>query len=328
MKGKTEWKDETTLVFTPSHVLNEGKTYTGSLSLSKLGEVKERLKFFPLRIQTLKKDFRVTIGTLECSSAEGTGYSLHGEIITADYIEPSEVERYLTVKLGRRRPDMEWDHTDNLIHKFTITGIQRTDKEQQLTIAWDGTSYGIKQKGSSAVNIPQSGVFSVVNVISLPGENQRIEIVFSDPVDASQELDGLIRLSRATDLTVSTNSNIISVFPAAHLQGSVELNIEPSLKNNKGMTLSAAFSKQLDFTSIPPSVTLEGNGVILPASKNLIFPFKAANLRAVDLKIVKIFENNLPYFLQENDLNRRKFNKKIWPSCIFRKSRSGVQVRD
>ena len=67
VKGKTEWKDETTLVFTPSRPLDPGKTYTGGLNLNKLSQVKERLQVFPLRIQTLKKDFRVTTGALESS---------------------------------------------------------------------------------------------------------------------------------------------------------------------------------------------------------------------------------------------------------------------
>ncbi len=31
IKGKTEWTDETTLVFTPSKLLDPGKTYTGEL---------------------------------------------------------------------------------------------------------------------------------------------------------------------------------------------------------------------------------------------------------------------------------------------------------
>ena len=46
------------------------KSTTDSLNLDKLASVKERLKIFPLRIQTLKKDFRVIIGALECASAE------------------------------------------------------------------------------------------------------------------------------------------------------------------------------------------------------------------------------------------------------------------
>ena len=58
IKGKTEWKDESTLVFTPSRLLEPGITYTGGLNLDKLATVQERLKVFPLRVQTLKKDFR------------------------------------------------------------------------------------------------------------------------------------------------------------------------------------------------------------------------------------------------------------------------------
>jgi hypothetical protein len=303
IKGKTEWKDETTLVFTPSRFLDPGKTYTGGLNLNKLSEVKERLRIFPLRIQTLKKDFRVTFGTLECSNAEGNSYLLHGEIVASDFIEPSEAENYITAKLGRKKMDLTWDHSVNLIHKFTVTGIDRTSKPQELTLSWDGLSAGVKQKGSSAYNIPPSGEFSILDVITSSGENQRIDIIFSDGVDAAQETDGLIHFTPSTENTISIASNIISVFPAKRLQGAVGLNVEASVKNNKGSNLSSAFSKQLDFTSWIPQIVPGGKGVILPSSKNLIFPFRAVNLKAVDLKIIKIFDNTVPYFLQENDMN-------------------------
>jgi hypothetical protein len=103
IKGKTEWKDETTLVFTPSHLLDPGKTYTGTVNLGRLGEVKERLRMFPLRIQTLKKDFRVIAGILECSTPDGDNYVLHGEVVTSDIIEPSEAEAYIGARLGRKK---------------------------------------------------------------------------------------------------------------------------------------------------------------------------------------------------------------------------------
>jgi len=303
VKGKTEWKDETTLVFTPSRLLESGKIYTGGLNLGKLSEVKDRLKIFPLRIQTLKKDFHVSIGALECSSADANSYILHGDIITADYINPTEAENYLEAKLGRKKMGITWDHTVPLSHKFTVTGIVRSDKQQELSISWDGTSSGVKQKGSSLVDIPPSGEFSILDIITVTGENQRIDIVLSDPADASQETDGLIHFNPAAETTISINSNIISVFPVNRLQGHVDLNVESSIKNTKGGTLSSSFLQQLDFTAIAPGIKLEGNGVIIPSSQNLIFPFKAANLKAVDLKITRIFENNLPYFLQQNDLN-------------------------
>jgi alpha-2-macroglobulin len=303
IKGKTEWKDETTLVFTPSRILDPGKTYTGGLNLGKLTEVKERLSVFPLRIQTLKKDFHVTTGALECSDAECNGYLLHGQIITSDFIEPSEVERCLTVKLGRKKPDVTWDHSVKLIHKFTITGIERTNKSQELLLSWDGSSAGVNQNGSVTANIPPSGEFSIQDVIATSGETQRIDIIFSEGIDARQETDGLIHFTPSIENTISIASNIVSIFPVKRLQGVVELNVESSFRNNKGVTLSSAFTKKLDFTSWYPSIVPEGKGVILPSSKNLIFPFRAVNLKAVDLKIIKIFDNTIPYFLQENDLN-------------------------
>lgn len=302
IKGKTEWKDETTLVFTPSRLLEPGKTYTGGLNLYKLYDVNERLKVFPLRIQTLKKDFHVVTGNLECST-DGSSYVLHGQIVAADFVEPAEAESYLSARLGRKRMDITWDHSENLIHKFTVPSIGRSDKAQELFLEWDGSPAGINQKGSSTIKIPAAGEFSVLDIVSVPGANQRIDVLFSDPVDASQETDGLIHFLPSTASTTTISSNVISLFPGTPLQGKVELNVESSVRNNKGATLSSPFQKELDFTSVPPAILLEGNGIILPASKNLIFPFKAANLKAVDLRIIKIFDNNLPYFLQDNDLN-------------------------
>ena len=320
IKGKAEWKDETTLVFTPSGLLDPGKTYTGRLNLHKLSVVKERLKVFPLRIQTLKKDFRVTTGVLECLSVETEGYILHGELTTSDFIEPSEAEKYIEAKLGRRKMDIEWDHSIDLVHKFTVTGIDRSSREQELNISWDGSSGGVKQKGSSSIIIPPASLFSVIDVVTVPGDNQRIDVIFSDPLESTQETEGLIYFNPQIETTVNISSNIISLYPTTRLSGAVDLNIESSVRNNKGIGLSSSFVKKLDFTTVPPGILPEGKGVILPSSQNLIFPFKAANLKAVDLRIIRIFENNLPYFLQENDIGLQLFNETLRPSGLFRKS--------
>ena len=320
IKGKTEWKDETTLVFTPSRLLSPGKTYTGSLYLIKLGEVNERLETFPLKIQTLRKDFRVNVGALECLPGDANNYVLHGEIITADIIEPREAEDYLLVKLDKKKLGVTWDHSVNLIHKFTVTGVERKDESQELTVTWDGTMAGIKQKGSSKINVPPVNDFSILDIVSLPGESQRIDLIFSDPVEPSQEIEGLIHLSPSSPIIININSNIISVFPETRLLGIVELIVEPSIKNSNDSTLSSTIKKKLDFSAIPPEIKLEGNGIILPSSQNLVFPFKAANLRAVDLKIIKIFENNLPYFLQDYDINGgysvKKFGSPVYSGRV------------
>ena len=311
IRGKTEWKDETTLVFTPSKLLDPGKSYTGELDLSKLADVEERLKVFPIRIQTLRKDFSVTTGLLECPAGEDNIYILNGELIASDYFEEPEVESFLEAKLEKRKMNITWDHSGGLIHKFTVTDIQRSNRSQELVVSWDGTSSGVKQKGSSEINIPPSGEFSVQDVKVTGGENPRIDVIFSDPVDGEQELEGLIYADPVPAVSVNSSSNIVSLALSGVSGREITLNVESSVRNSRGTTLSSPFSTTIDFTAVNPGIMFTGDGVILPSSRNLIFPFKAANLRAVDLKIIKIFENNLPYFLQENDINGGYYIKRF-----------------
>jgi alpha-2-macroglobulin len=303
VKGKTEWTDDNTLVFTPSKILDPGKIYSGEVNLFKLGEVKDRLKVFPLRLQTLKKDFSITTGTLECPSGEQNVYVLNGELSASDFIEPAEVENYLSAKLERKKLDIKWDHSENLVHRFSITGIARTDKTQVLTLDWNGAAGGLKQKGSSTVSIPPAGQFVVLDVKARPGANQKIDIIFSDRLDASQNREGLIYTEPSSAISTTVTNNIVTVYPATSWQNRVTLYVEDAVKNDGGKNLSSGYTTQIDFTAVNPGLELSGNGVILPASQNLIFPFRAASLKAVDLKIIKIFENNLPYFLQESDIN-------------------------
>jgi uncharacterized protein YfaS (alpha-2-macroglobulin family) len=320
VNGKTEWIDDQTIVFTPGKILEYGKTYSGSLNLYKLADVEDRLKTFPFRIQTRKKDFQVIIGALTCATAAEDMYNLSGELVTSDFITSPEVEDLVGATLGKKKIKAEWLHKEQNIHIFTFTGIERTSKSQDLKITWDGTEAGIRQKGSTVVEIPPADVFSVIDMTYSPGESQKIEIIFSDPVSIYQETEGLIWLSPASGLTTQINSNIVTLFPVSRLTGVSEINVESSVKNTRGKTLSSSYSNKINFSPIPPAIALSGNGIIIPPSGDLIFPFRAVNLKAVDLKIIKIFDNNLPYFLQDHNINTgyniKRFGRPVYSGKV------------
>ncbi|HVN58490.1 MAG TPA: MG2 domain-containing protein [Bacteroidales bacterium] len=317
IKGKAEWKDDVTLVFRPAKLLDYGKTWTGSLSLSKLGEVKSRLKSFPINIETVKKDFNVTLNNLEYLP-DKEQYSISGQVITSDYVNPDEVEEWVNGKLSGSNVTLAWDHTsaDN-VHKFTIEKITRTDSEQNLVISWDGNDFGVKQSASSTIKIPKKNDFIIQSVTLVTGESQHVDIVFSDPVDAGQETEGLVYFTPSAELSLKINSNVVSVYPTSVLQGSVEMNIEGSIKSNKGIALGTPHKETLEFTTIKPGLQTVGKGVILPASGSLVFPFMAVNLKAVDIRIIKIYENNLPYLLQNDDLNEQSESVKRFGRPVY-----------
>ena len=204
IRGRAEWTDNLTLTFRPAKILDAATLYRGSLHLDKIADVKETLKEFPLIMQTKKKDFIVTTGALECQ-AEGSRYALHGEITASDYIASAEVEGYLQARLGRKRLGIAWDHSDPLIHKFTVADIDRGESMGRVELVWNGNNAKVRQKGSTTVNIPPKGGFSVIDIITNKGNDKKIDVVFSDPVDASADHEGLIWFSPSREMTMSIN---------------------------------------------------------------------------------------------------------------------------
>ena len=66
---------------------------------------------------------------------------------------------------------------------------------------------------------------------------------------------------------------------------------------------------QVRFEDLKPAVRLIGKGTIVPSSDELVFPFEAVNLNAVDLRVIKIFTNNIHQFFQQNAYQENSDNQ-------------------
>lgn len=58
----------------------------------------------------------------------------------------------------------------------------------------------------------------------------------------------------------------------------------------------------------------------MPNSDGIIFPFKAVNLSAIDVRIIKIYEDNIGQFLQTNDLNGSNQLQRVGRLILKKKS--------
>ncbi len=302
LKGTAEWADDITLVFKPAKLLEPSTSYQGTLDLGRLGDVEERFRFFPLLFRTVEKSFTVSLNPVTVDLPDGNTYTLTGTIVTSDHVDKAEVEKYLTARAGRRDEKITWDHASNNVHTFTINKIQRSREENTVTVSWNGTPYGARVKGELAVAIPAAGVFSVTDMKINAGDSKSIEIWFSDLLDAGNELDGMVTTNPVHPLSVSADGNRLLVIPGDRVVGAIEVTVDGALRNIRGERLGEPVIRSINFTPVEPGIRQAGRGVIMPSSGNLIYPFMAANLSAVDLTIIKIFENNLPYFLQQNSM--------------------------
>jgi hypothetical protein len=99
------------------------------------------------------------------------------------------------------------------------------------------------------------------------------------------------------------DDNIVRAFPFNRLSGEHTINITEFIKNAADFTLGEQTSHLLQFEDLKPAVRyLHSQGTILPSSGGAILPFEAVNLHAVDVKIIQIYEKNIPQFLQVNNL--------------------------
>ncbi|MEO7522581.1 MAG: MG2 domain-containing protein, partial [Ferruginibacter sp.] len=302
VKGTAVWLDARTVEFKPAKNLSPDQLYEVSFKLGDVTKVPAEYKIFKFNIQTTKPAFKVTQSGLR-SSGEKNKMFLNGELLTADEEEAAMVEKLLTASQNSNNYKITWQHSNaNRTHNFTINSINRSENASQLSLTWDGSPLKIQSSGTETLAVPAIGDFKVLNVVPVNDVQQFASVQFSDPIAVGQDLTGLITVSNQSDISFTIVGSEVKVFVTGNLEGNYTVNINAGIKNIWGSSLLSSFTSNIVFENKLPSVKIHGKGNILPTSGKLVLPFESINLNAVDINIIKIFENNVPQFLQENDI--------------------------
>jgi alpha-2-macroglobulin len=95
------------------------------------------------------------------------------------------------------------------------------------------------------------------------------------------------------------------------LSGELLLEVFEGIESIYGQKMKENYQSKISFDQEKPGVRFIKNGTILPSSNNLKLNFEAANLSNVDVKVYKIYKNNILQFLQDNELNGTQNLKKV-----------------
>ncbi|KAA9041506.1 hypothetical protein FW778_05660 [Ginsengibacter hankyongi] len=303
VKGKAIWLDARTIEFKPDGNLVPDKLYQVTFNLGKVTKVPAKYEEFNFNIKTIKPAFTVQGFGLR-SNDQKDKMMLLGEIETADIEDNSLVEKILTATENDKNLQISWQHNAAAkTHNFTVTSIQRETTAQQMQLSWNGKPLGIDNVNSKSLEVPAVGDFKVLNIMAMNDAEQYASVQFSDPIATGQELTGLITISNQPEITYTINGSEVKLYTGDNFNGDYNISVNPGIKNTWGDTLQKGYAANVFFENRLPSVKIQGRGNILPKSGHLVLPFEAVNLNAVDISIIKIYENNIPQFLQGNDLN-------------------------
>ncbi len=303
LNGNATWEDGRTIVFTPKDRMSSSTEFKVEVNLPELfaGEKKP----FEFYFSTIEQNFRVVKGSLSHVDKDNFEKNIYtGEVITADKMDNSVVENILKATQDGKELEITWEHnnSDNK-HTFRVNNVIRRNSAGTLVISYDGSVAGINRKGTFDVVIPSLKDFKVMDVKVVQQPEQLVRIVFSDPLLQPQNLNGLITIGSIQGLKFKIQNNTIDVYLPSRLSGINSVTIYPGIKNGLNFALSGKEQYDLGFESPKPQVKFIGEGTIIPDSKGLILPFKTVGLKAIEVKMIKIFENNVASFLQTNRMD-------------------------
>ncbi|MDR6782224.1 uncharacterized protein YfaS (alpha-2-macroglobulin family) [Pedobacter africanus] len=302
VKGKTYWIDAQTLEFRPEENLKSGENYEATFNLGKLLETEAGLEEFEFDFRVIAPGMHLTQNGLVSQNNTSLDYmKLSGEITTSDQEDTKLIEKALEVDFSTPLK-VKWQHNPaKNTSVFTVDSIKKTGKENQLKLNWSGSPIGAEGKGTETVTVPVSGVFKVLDIRAVQDLEDFALVQFSEPVGVGQDLNGLISLAGQSDLRYTIDGSQVKIYSPVTLEGNYTLTVNEGVENINAKKLQAGKTANIVFENKLPSVVIAGSGTIIPNSGKLVLPFEAVNLKAVDVTVIKIYENNIPQFFQTNN---------------------------
>ena len=324
LKGKTYWVSNNTIEFVPEEgALKPGAFYEGTFHLGDFVDVDKKLEEFNFSFRVQERNFSIHTDPITVTATQPDQVTVTGEIRFSDVVKKEEVEKMLTAGSEKNKSyPIEITQTDHPTrYAFSISQITREAEDYQLEITAKGNPAGIDRTQNESILIPAKNSFRFLSAVRIDQPENGIEIIFSDPVSNTQDLKGLIDVPEVSSSIFQIKENKVFVYFEAGKQNKLTLNIHEGIRNSQDKPLGTSHSISFSELNLKPQVEMATSAAILHDSKSLIIPFRAVNLYAVDLSVIRIFENNVLMFMQNNSLSsanelrrsgRLVYKKTLW----------------
>ncbi|MBO7073720.1 MAG: hypothetical protein J6W12_02255 [Bacteroidales bacterium] len=302
LKGKAVWLDENTVAFKYDKIDNK-KPYICTFKASKMLNVaeSETLEFsFGVRRQS----FNVTGVFPICESAEEMDYQIY--VTFGAPINTDDAAKIIDEAVSKKY-HVETKGINDNTYLFTMRAIQRSDSDYDIPVALNGKAIGSDSKANLNLTVYAKDKFAPV-LFDVEKASGQATLYFTQPLKQDQNLNGLITFSQnklAAKYDIQ-GSKIILYFDKSSLYRSQLEDITMTVSGIRSasdeiMQENAEFKFSLN--DYEPKVRWTNDGVILPDIKETTVYFDAVCLNSVTLRIIRIYDDNILSFLQDNDLS-------------------------
>ncbi|WP_029903620.1 alpha-2-macroglobulin [Prevotella sp. 10(H)] len=307
IKGKAYWSSNRTIKFVPEQgELQPGKEYEAWFELDKVLKVERDFKEFYFHFHIPGQNYSISM--MPYSPIKETDLkwnSVQATVLLADDAPLDNVTKMFKLsggdKAGEAKIKVSPAQTKGRFN-LLIDSLYRDDAGNEYTLHVNGDPIGLKKTEDIKIEIPKIPQFEVIDVAMEHDPQECIRVTFSDPLSLNQNIHGLVKPGNVESFSYDIEKNVLRLYLDKTTRGtSIELTVYKEMKSVANASLKQDYTYSVNFERNKPEIKLTATGNILPNSNNLIIPFQAVNLWAVDVKVIKIYENNVLGYLQANN---------------------------
>ncbi|PQJ68607.1 alpha-2-macroglobulin family protein [Polaribacter butkevichii] len=304
VNGKIKTVNKHAFIFIPDEVLDADTEYSVTVKLKEIYKnTPQGFNDYTFQFKTITPNFNIQTNNLQSYSKE---YQyIEGVVKSADVISLENAKKLLNASQNSDSKNIIWNESyeKGKIFEFKIDSIKRFVDDSQLEISWDGKAINATSKGKNKILIPGKNNFKVLSLKVNNSTEQYISINFSDRLKKQQNFDGLVAIQNEKKPRFIVNGNELKVFSDNKFEGNILVSVFEGIRNSDDFKLKKLFKETITFEQKKPQIRAISSGTILPNSKDLKFNFEAINVKEVDVRVIKIYEDNVLQFLQENNIN-------------------------
>ncbi|MBL0342161.1 MAG: hypothetical protein IPP71_15335 [Bacteroidetes bacterium] len=316
VKGSFKWNSARELVFSPNGAFNPATAYTATLN-------NDLLKFAgsELTLNTKENKFKFHTPFLQSlsnmswwtMSQEEPGMVNLNISFTFNYhIDPAVIAKIIELKINGKLSDFRI--ADNAISQ-TLTLVSSALPKDLIggcTLEFSISKGAICQScelgtpesltGKQEIQAPDK--LEITHVEGVLESGGGSILIYCNQEVLTKDLSKYIKISPAVNFTVEPNGNGISINGNYEAGASYQIDISKELTGAFGGTLEKDYTALVPFGEMEPSIGFVSNkGIYMSTASSRKIALHIVNIPNVNVKIFKIYENNIIAFMRYHRYN-------------------------
>ena len=311
LKGKAVWLDDSTIAF-QYDTIDETKQYVCNFKISEFVDVPnaEPLQFgFGVR----RQNFSLAAIEPQCTPKDEMGYRLL--VAFAAPVEADDAEKIFDESF-RNQYKVQANYLGNNLFEFVLPNLPRKGDDYTIALNLSGDKLKSTTQIKRELTVYAKDKFEPVG-FDMDNASGHGTLFFSQPLKQGQNLNGIItfdesKLAYKSDIK---DNRVDFYFDKSNLyryqMEDITMTVGSGVKSASNAVLQDDYEFNFALTDYEPKVRWTDDGVIIPDIKETTVYFDAVCLDGVTLRIIRVFDDNILSFMQDNDLTETYGVRKV-----------------